>query len=87
MTPKKPGFEKKMQPLEDLAEALSEAKRAKALLDEVWAWMGPYGRSEAVVESEKLRSNPSFQKFLRESAPPEGLVSRLQAFYSFDDSE
>jgi hypothetical protein len=80
-------FEKKMRPLEDLADALAEAKRAKELLDEIWSWYGPYGPDLPYDYISKTRTNPEMRKLLEALQMPEKLRYKLQDFFRFDDSE
>lgn len=78
-----------MKPLEDLVEALAEAKKAKELLDALWGHFSPYGNLQVPSGglSDKLRFSKEFQDFLKANELPSGLVTKLQNFYGFDDSE
>jgi len=81
-----------LKPLRKIADALEHADQAKALLEEVWTWYGPYGPSlpqhKTADRARALISGDEDLKAVFTALQmPEALQNRLQAFFDFDDSE
>lgn len=74
-----------MKPLEDISDALSEAKRAKKILDMIWQWHGPYGVPLPPGVSKDFIRKPEAQKLILAMGMPREILRELEKFYDFDD--
>lgn len=82
----------RFETLRKLSADLARADAATDLLNEVWAWCGPYGplHLSGYSPTEKARKfldSPDGQRLLKALSMPEELRYKLQVHYEFDDSE
>lgn len=76
---------KQFQTLRELALDLEAADAVQALLNEIWAWYGPYGPETDLPREFLLSTNA--QKLIRHLQMPDELRHKLQTHFKFDDSE
>lgn len=73
---------KKFAALRDLAQDLADAEAAQNLLQEIWAWYGPYGPDIPMGGDD-----PAFRRLILAMKMPDDLHRKLRDHFKFDDSE
>jgi len=73
--------------LDALVEGIQTAHEMRQLLEEIYNWLGPYGRPEIPLLPEKYRHMKETQKLMEAVTLPVPLQIKLQKFFGFDDNE
>lgn len=79
--------EDRFKVLRELSGDLARADAAQALLDEIWSWYGPSGPEGNPGLPYAFLASKEAQKLINHLKMPESLISKLQTYYEFDDSE